>query len=66
MHSQNKTALELRQAVERKAYAYGISAVVSMLLGEYVADLITHSYARDTKKLVSKPLRSHSSTGRAI
>lgn len=62
MRPQNKTALELRQAVERKAYAYGISAVVSTLLGEYVAELITRSYARHTEKLVSKTLRSHSST----
>ena len=57
MRSQNKTALELRQAVERKAYAYGISPIISTLLGEYVAELITHSYVRHTEKLVSKPLR---------
>ncbi|HAU66018.1 TPA: hypothetical protein DCW61_01605 [Candidatus Uhrbacteria bacterium] len=66
MHSQNKTVLKLREAVERKAYAYGISPIVSTLLGEYVIELITHSYARHTEKLVSKPLRSHSSTGGTI
>ena len=57
MHSQKRISLDLRQAVEQKAYAYGISAIVSTLLGEYVAELINHSYARHTEKLVPKPLR---------
>ncbi len=57
MRSQNKATLELKRAVERKAYAYGISAIISTLLGEYVAELITHSYARHAEKLVPKPLR---------
>mgnify|MGYP001579188074 FL=1 len=42
------SARELKQAVERKAYAYGISEAVSILLGEYVVDLIKHLYAKPT------------------
>lgn len=50
------SARELKQAVERKAYAYGISETVSILLGEYVVDLIRDLYAKPTKQLVPKPL----------
>lgn len=45
---------ELKKAVERKAYAYGISESVCVLLAEYVVDLITHSYAKSEKQLVQR------------
>lgn len=51
------SARELKQAVERKAYAYGISEAVSILLGEYVVDLIKHLYAKPTNQLVPQSLR---------
>lgn len=51
------SARELKEAVERKAYAYGISQAVSILLGEYVVDLIKNLYAKSTKQLVQEPLR---------
>lgn len=50
------SARELKEAIERKAYAYGISEAVSILLGEYVVDLIRDLYAKPTKQLVPKPL----------
>jgi hypothetical protein len=50
------SARELKQAVERKAYAYGISEPVSILLGEYVVELIKNLYAKPTKQLVPEPL----------
>ncbi|MBI4592010.1 hypothetical protein HY733_01005, partial [Candidatus Uhrbacteria bacterium] len=40
------SARELKEAVERRAYAYGISETVSILLGEYVVDLIKNLYAK--------------------
>lgn len=51
------SARELKEAVERKAYAYGISEAVSILLGEYVVDLIKNLYAKSTKQLVQEPYR---------
>lgn len=42
------SARELKQAVERKAFAYGISEAVCILLGEYVVDLIKNLYAKPT------------------
>jgi len=50
------SARELKEAVERKAYAYGISETVSILLGEYVVELIKTMYAKSTEQLVPKPL----------
>lgn len=50
------SARELKEAVERKAYAYGISQAVSILLAEYVVELIRNLYAKPTKKLVPEPL----------
>ncbi len=51
------SARELKKAVERKAYAYGTSEAVSILLGEYVVDLIKNLYAKPTEQLVPKTLR---------
>ena len=51
------SARELKQAVERKAYAYGISEAVSILLGEYVVELIKNFYAKPTQQLVQKSVR---------
>lgn len=51
------SARELKQAVERKAYAYGISEAVSILLGEYVVDLIKNLYAKPTEQLVQNLTR---------
>ena len=48
------SAHELKDAVERKAYAYGISEAVSILLGEYVVELIKNLYAKPTEQLVQK------------
>ncbi len=50
------SARELKTAVERKAYAYGISETVSILLGEYVVELIRNIYAKPTEQLVPEPL----------
>lgn len=50
------SARELKKAVERKAYAYGISEAVSILLGEYVVDLIKNLYAKPAEQLVPEPL----------
>lgn len=43
-------ASDLKRCVERKAYAYGVSSVVSTLLGEYVVELIKETYAKHTEK----------------
>ncbi|MBI4592369.1 hypothetical protein HY733_02890 [Candidatus Uhrbacteria bacterium] len=51
------SARELKEAVERRAYAYGISETVSILLGEYVVDLIKNLYAKSTEQLVQDPVR---------
>lgn len=51
------SARELKEAIERKAYAYGISEAVSILLGEYVVDLIKNLYAKPTEQLVQKATR---------
>jgi hypothetical protein len=51
------SARELKEAVERKAYAYGICEAVCLLLGEYVVDLIKTFYENPNKQLVRKPLR---------
>ncbi len=51
------SARELREAVECKAYAYGISEPVSILLGEYVVELIKNLYAKPTDQLVQKAVR---------
>lgn len=51
------SARELRTAIERKAYAYGISEPISILLGEYVVELIKNLYAKPTDQLVQKPTR---------
>jgi|SaaInlStandDraft_5_1057022.scaffolds.fasta_scaffold65373_2 hypothetical protein len=37
------TVRELKKCVEAKAYAFGVSPAISVLLGEYAADLITNS-----------------------
>ena len=39
----------LQDSIERKAYAYGISPAVSILLGEYVIELIKNTYVRHTE-----------------
>lgn len=46
------SARELTTAVERKAYAFGISEPVSILLGEYVIELIRELYAKSNEQLV--------------
>lgn len=51
------SARELKEAIERRAYAFGISEAVSILLGEYVVELIKHLYAKPTEKLVQEPTR---------
>jgi len=52
------SAREIKSAVERKAYAYGISESVSILLGEYVVELMKHLYGKQiTEQLVQKSLR---------
>jgi hypothetical protein len=43
MHAQQLTVRELKKCVETKAYAFGVSPAVSILIGEYVAELITNS-----------------------
>lgn len=53
------SARKLKEAVERRAYAYGISEVVSILLGEYVVDLIKNLYAKPTEQLVPSSLRQN-------
>lgn len=51
MHKSPLTASELKYKVEEKAYAFGVSKVVSTLIGEYVIELIKqNSYVRSTKK----------------
>ncbi len=40
------SATRLREQVETKAYAYGVSPVVSTLLGEYVVDLLRQESRR--------------------
>jgi len=51
------SAREIQSAIERKAYAYGISETISTLLGEYVLELTKHLYGKQaTNKLVQKPL----------
>jgi len=52
------TVRELQRRVEQKAFAYGISPTISLLLGEYVASLITQPYERREKEqLVPSPSR---------
>ena len=51
------SARELKDADERREYDYGISETVSILLGEYVVDLIKNLYAKPTEQLVQKTLR---------
>ncbi len=52
------SARDIKSAIERKAFAYGISEPVSILLGEYVIELIKHLYGKqNTKQLVPKTLR---------
>lgn len=41
---------EIKQHIERKAFAFGVSPVVSTLLGEYVEQLITQHYATRNKQ----------------
>jgi hypothetical protein len=53
------SARELKAAVERKAYAYGNSLAVSILLGEYVIELIQSHYAKPAIQLVPEPLKQH-------
>jgi len=43
------SASQLKGSIERKAYAYGISPAVSILLGEYVIELIKNTYVRSTE-----------------
>ena len=46
---------QLKTSVEQKAYAYGVSPVVSMLLSEHVVNILKHQpYVRrnETQKLV--------------
>lgn len=42
------SARSFQQAIERKAFAYGISPVVAFLLGEYAVDLLK-SASREQK-----------------
>ncbi|NQV90160.1 hypothetical protein HQ487_02015 [Candidatus Uhrbacteria bacterium] len=44
------SAREIKSAIERKAYAYGISEPVSILLGEYVVELMKHLYGKQNTK----------------
>lgn len=46
------SARELKEAIERKAYAYGVSEAVCVLLGEYVLDLIRNLYDKPNNRLV--------------
>lgn len=49
--SQNTLSLsQLKQFVERKAFAHGVSPTVSTILGEYVIDILkTQSYVHPIK-----------------
>ncbi len=49
--SQNTLSLsQLKLFVERKAFAHGVSPVVSTILGEYVVDILkTQPYVHSTK-----------------
>jgi S-adenosylmethionine synthetase len=49
---------EVREAVERKAYAHGVPKSISILIAEYASELITTLYAERSKKLVSAAFRS--------
>ena len=40
MSKNNISASQLKKRIEIKAYAYGVSSVVSTLLGEYVVELL--------------------------
>ncbi|MBI4437342.1 hypothetical protein HY631_00070 [Candidatus Uhrbacteria bacterium] len=47
---------QLKESIERRAYAYGVSPAVSTLLGEYVIELIKDTYVRHTEnQLVPVP-----------
>lgn len=52
---------ELKRSLERKAYALGVSPVVSCLLAEHFIELlIHHPYVGTTnKQLVQDPARSN-------
>lgn len=45
------SASKLKQQIETKAFAYGVSSVVSTLLGEYVIELIQEAKKRQQKFL---------------
>gem|GEM_PF-1315219 len=47
--AQRITMSQLKQAIEQKAYIYGVSAAVSTLLSEFVIDLLISSqYVKPT------------------
>ena len=50
------SASKLKQDIETKAYAYGVSSTVCTLLGEYVIDLIVQA------KLTQQPKTSYDPT----
>jgi hypothetical protein len=56
MNIQHIQPNQIKHAVERKAYAYGVSRSVCVLLGEYVMDLMQPKYGTTKEQLVSKPI----------
>jgi len=50
MRQNNLFLSQLKQYVERKAFAHGVSPAVSTILGEYVINILkTQSYVQPTK-----------------
>jgi hypothetical protein len=50
MESKRLSALDLQHKIEHQAYVYGVSPAVSVLLSEYVIELIRQTYVRHTEK----------------
>lgn len=50
------SAQHMREEIERKAYAYGVSPVVAFLLGEHAVSILRDARAQQTAALAAAPV----------